>query len=612
MCGISGFFSVEPVVQDSEEAGLIRMRAALAHRGPDGSGVRYMRHAAFAHNRLAIIDPAAGVQPLTDPAGLVTIVFNGEIYNYRELRTRYAGFDYRTQSDTEVIVAIYMRDGIDGLVQLRGMFAIALWDARSSTGWLIRDPVGIKPLFVLESSRRLYFASEAKAILAGRASKPRLNMGALHQLLNFRYLTGDDSLFEDIHQVPPGQVIEWQADGRMRRWTPSWPSSGQPGIRDAFSQAVSRHLVADVDVGCFLSGGIDSAMIASQASRSMSIQTFTLNAGDDPRESSNAAETAALLGLPNTVFEFAMPDVVAFHKSLVKHLEVPKVNAVQSAILAEHTARHSKVALSGLGGDEIFLGYNAHRIMWAAKWAGRFTPMGSNRFAARLLSTFMEDQIPWGERTRALTMLAAIPGWSRVYGVLRNVWDSPAMRRQVYADRMLDSRMGDSFEWLGTQFPEGAGGVEGMREFEFRHKMVNDLLWNEDRVSMRAGLEVRVPFLDWDLVGACRALSARELMPQGRTKYLLKKMAQEMLPESVVRRPKSGFQIDVVGASESTLAPLFDAYLSEEVVKHHGLFNPAFIADVRSHRHDRRWRWHYFLLYLMAQTHILMDEYEFS
>ncbi len=612
MCGISGFFSAEPAQRAADEATLLRMQAALAHRGPDGSGTRLMSHAAFAHNRLAIIDPSAGVQPLSDAGDAVTIVFNGEIYNYRELRAKYRDFAYRTQSDTEVIVAIYMRDGIEGLSQMRGMFALAMWDARIRTGWLLRDPVGIKPLFLLNNGRHLYFASEAKAILAGRGAKPELDRSALHQVLNFRYLPGDASLFRGITQLPPGKAIEWSPAGATKIFSPAWPSSDDTHIGDAFAQAVSRHLVADVGVGCFLSGGIDSAMIAAVAAREMPISTFTLDVGDDPMERRNAAETAALLGLPNTSFDFSIPDVVSLHQSLVRHLEVPKVNAVQSAVLAGFAVKHTKVALSGLGGDEIFLGYNAHRIMWAAQWAGRFSPLGANRVIARLVGPLLQDGVPWSERTRAVAMLAAIPGWSDVYGILRNVWDSPAMRRRIYSERMLDASLDSSFRWLREQFPATVGGVEAMRRFEFQNKMVNDLLWNEDRVSMRVGLEVRVPFLDWDLVGAAGRRSAAELMPFGRAKYQLKRIARGLLPHQVVRRRKSGFQIDVVGASATTLAPLFDRYLNDDVVKRHDLFSVVFIREVLSHRHDRRWRWHFFLLYLMAQTHILMDEYGMS
>lgn len=612
MCGISGFFSDAPVVREADEPVLLRMQEALRHRGPDGNGIAFVKHAAFAHNRLAIIDPAAGVQPLSDASGAVTIVFNGEIYNYRELRSRYPHFAYRTNSDTEVIVSVFMNEGIEGLTQLRGMFAIALWDARANKGWLLRDPVGIKPLFFCMADNRLYFGSEAKALLVGGALKPSLDVGSLHQLMNFRYVTGDASLFSQISQVPPGQILEWQPGSGTRRWTPSWNSQSGLSTTEAFTQAVSRHLVADVKVGCFLSGGIDSALIAAVACRQEKIETFTLDVGDDPLERQNAAETAALLGLPNTAFDFSLNDVVGFHQSLVKHLEAPKVNAVQSAILSEHAVRHTKVALSGLGGDELFLGYNAHRILWAAQSADRMMPFGMNRWLAGVFGGLVDDGIPWGERTRAVEMLRAMPNWGAVYGILRNVWDSPAMRRAVYGPRMLDANPPASFEWLSKHFPSGVGGVQAAREFEFRNKMVNDLLWNEDRVSMRVGLEVRVPFLDWDLVATCNRKSVRELMPMGRAKHALKSLARGIVPEPVLRRQKSGFQLDVVDASGSTLAPLFDAYLSDEAVHRHGLFSMSFVQEVMKHRGDRRWRWHFFLLYLMAQAHIFMDEYELS
>lgn len=610
MCGISGFFS-EPTL-DPGEAGprLARMGAALAHRGPDGRGTALFPHAALAHNRLAIIDLVGGRQPLTGASGQTHVVFNGEIYNYRELRGGLRDYPFRTQSDTEVILALYEREGVAGWSRLRGMYAFALWDDGAGRGFLLRDPLGIKPLFFNEQAGRLAFASEAKALFA-HGIRPELDAGALHQVMNFRYLAGAGSLFRGIGQLPPGGLLTW-AEGRTR--LVSGPGAGPEGgdgdgsLGEIFEAAVSRHLVSDVPVGCFLSGGIDSALVARAASQHGALSSYTLEVGDDPQEAEHAAQTAAWLGIANHRQAFALPDPVAVHRDLLRHLETPKVNALQGMMLAEFTARHVKVALSGLGGDELFYGYNAHRLMWLAA-AGRLAP-GSIRRAAAALLRPLGGNMDWSERTRALAMLRAVPDWSRVYGLLRNVWDSPGMRRRVYGERLLDMNPPDSFAWLAACFPAGADPVEAMAAFEMDNKLVNDLLWNEDRVSMRVGLESRVPFLDHELVRHARSRSRRELMPWGRGKYALKRYARRVLPPRILARRKSGFQLNIVAAAGNELKPVFDEYLSEERLRAHGLFNAAFVRQVRAMPAAKGARWHWFLLYLMAQTHMLVEEFD--
>lgn len=606
MCGLSGFFSATPLEPAAETVRLDRMRAALAHRGPDGSGIEIFDRAALVHNRLAIIDLAGGHQPLYGAAG-TCIVFNGEIYNYRELRARLPDYPFRTRSDTEVIVALYEREGLTGFRHLRGMYAFALWDGRR--GVLVRDPAGIKPLFYAVQGDRLLFASEAKAILAHGGGPARLDPAALHLMLNFRYVAGDASLFAGITQVPPGTVLVWTPE-RLERLPLAEPDGAPPDdIDTALAAAVQSHLVADVPLGCYLSGGIDSALVARHACYHAQIEGFTLEVGDDPREADHAAETARWLGIPDHRQAFAIADPVALHRALAWHLETPKVNALQGAMLAEFTARRVKVALSGLGGDELFYGYNAHRILWLAQQARRLLPGASNRWLAALLRPLTGNAV-WSEPRRAAEMLAALPDWARVYGVLRNVWDSMALRRLIYGERMLDAALPDAFAWLARHFSAEPDAATAMARFEFGHKLVNDLLWQEDRVSMRVGLEVRVPFLDRELTRCVRRLSRRALMPAGRKKYRLKAHARAQLPDFILRRPKSGFQLDITAAAHGVLKPVFDEYLSEERLRHHRLFNPGFVRAVRAEPVRQGLRWHYFLLYLMAQCHLLREVFD--
>lgn len=608
MCGIGGVFSTQPVDATAGAEMLARMQTALAHRGPDGSGSALFGHAALVHTRLAIIDLEGGHQPLYSPSGKTCIVFNGEIYNYSELRARLPDYPFRTRSDTEVIVALYETEGVEGWRRLRGMFAFALWDKPAGTGFLARDPLGIKPLFYREESGILSFASEAKGILASRG-ETTLDLSALHRLLNFRYVSGEDSLFSGIRQLAPGNVLSWGSGNSSLRLLEPLAEGGPASLADAMGTAVQRHLVADVPIGCFLSGGIDSALVARLATPHTSLTSYTLAVGDDPLEADNAAATAAWLGIPNHCRAFALDDPLSAHRAMVYHLETPKVNALQGMMLAEFTAGYVKVALSGLGSDELFYGYNAHRIMWLMQQATRLLPARANRLAASALNGILAKKIAWSEPERALAMLAAAPGWARVYGILRNVWDTPRLRRIVYGERLLDANLPDCFDWLETRFPAGTDAAQAMAEFELENKMVNDLLWQEDRMSMRVGLETRVPLLDWDLVHHARSHSRSELMPYGKKKHALKHYARSVLPASILQRRKSGFQIDIVSAAQTLLKPVFDEYLSEQKITRHRLFNSAFVRTVRAQPPRKGLRWHYFLLYLMAQTHIFLETF---
>jgi len=616
MCGIAGWFRAG--TDPGADAGVLaRMTARLAHRGPDGRGTAFAGAAAFGHTRLAVIDPAGGEQPMRDAHGTTLITYNGEIYNFRALRAELerCGERFRTDSDTEVILALYRVHGADGFARLRGMYAFALWDGARRTGWLARDPMGIKPLFVAEGrGGRLLFASEAKAILAAEPGHARLDEGALNLVMNFRYLPGGASLFRGVRQLAPGTLLRWREPGAVeeRALAAAPKPPDEVPVLQAIRDSVRHHLTADVQVGSYLSGGLDSALITALAAREAGpLPTFTLDVGDDPHEARNAAATAALLGLPNRRGQCAAVDRERLAK-LVWHLEVPKINALQVSDLARMTAGHVKVALSGLGGDELFLGYNAHRILHAALWVERALPAPVRRALAALARpTLGTGAGPvWSERARALEMLQILGDWPTTYGILRNVWDAPRLRRRIYGPRMLDARPASAFDTLSALWPRADDPLAAMAEFEWREKMVNDLLWQEDRASMAEGLEVRVPFVDRMLLARIAHERRHARIPGGRGKALLRAAALEVLPASVVDRPKSGFQVRVHEFFPTRLAAVAEELLSAEEIRRHGLFNPNFVCHVRSLRPGKRLRWHLFMLYLMLMTHLWMRAFE--
>jgi asparagine synthase (glutamine-hydrolysing) len=617
MCGIVGWFSSRPVA--AESAGRLQaMVDSLAHRGPDGQGALLTGNAALGHTRLAIIDPDGGAQPMSNESGTVHIVFNGEIYNFGAIREALIrdGIGFHTHSDTEVILKLYEHHGWESFARLRGMYAFAIWDGRSRTAWLARDPNGIKPLFVQRTEKNeLTFASEAKAILADDPTRARLDEDSLHLLLNFRYLPGTRSLFRGITQLAPGEVVSWRPDGTEKSYriglSPELDSNEE--ILNEVASSVRAHLVADVEVGAYLSGGIDSATIVALAKRDgfNRIRTFTLEVGDDPNEARNAARTAQLLDVEN-VHEAPLQSAQDALPQMVWHLEIPKVNGLQVYQLARMAAKHVKVALSGLGGDELFLGYNAHRILHLARRTDRLLPAWATRTAGRAASAFVRRLCApvWTEPERALLMLEALGTWDRVYGLLRNVWDSGELRRIIYGPRLLDAQLTDAFSALAQGWPRASDPVAAMAEFEWNQKMVNDLLWQEDRLSMAVGLEVRVPFVDSVLKNRLAKLSPAALMRNGRPKAFMRDMLRSVLPQEILKRPKSGFQVDAPIFFTNYLAPLADELLSDSRVREAGLFNPSFVKRLRTYPPRTRFRWHYFLLYLMLGAHLWLDIFE--
>jgi len=370
MCGVAGWFSSIPE-SPQDHARLARMSSSIKHRGPDQSGAGVFGAARFAHVRLSIIDVDHGEQPFVSTSGKSSLIFNGEIYNYQSLRDtlQNRGIVFKSRSDTEVIVNLYELEGTAAFSMLRGMFSIALWDNVQEQGYLVRDSNGIKPLFYHQcSSGELYFGSEAKAILAAKTELARLDESTLHQVMNFRYIPGQGSLLKNIRQLAPGTIMTWR-DGKStsRNFEPAIYNT-YSSLRSALEDSVSAHVIADVSVGSYLSGGVDSALISSLASKHIDhreLKTFTMNVGDDPLEADNAKASAILLDLSNICADAGEVGIDAFRR-LIWHLEVPKINAMQVQGLSNLASQHVKVVLSGLGADELLAVITC--ISWFTCW----------------------------------------------------------------------------------------------------------------------------------------------------------------------------------------------------------------------------------------------------
>lgn len=610
MCGITGWFSQLPITVEEKNM-LNPMIDKLAHRGPDGRGSFFTQHAALGHTRLAVIDLSSGDQPLHSIDGLVSIIFNGEIYNYQSIRQDLTkqGFQFKTHSDTEVILNLYLRDGWKGFNLLRGMFAIVIWDQRTQTGYLCRDSIGIKPLFLQYTKNNLIFGSEAKSIIARNSQKPSLDENNLHLLLNFRYLPGNRSLFRNIVQLEPGKVLQWK-NGISKKFELSPTVHCQDNVLKCMEDSVRIHLTSDVEVGLYLSGGMDSAVITALAVKAgyTKLNTFTLEAGDNPNEAKYAKLTAKYFKV-NNICEPIANDLAGLFTKLIWHLEVPKINSLQSSLVAKLAAQHVKVVLSGLGGDELFYGYNIHRIIYYLNLATCLSPRKLLTVLGKLGNSLPTNTY-WSETGRLMTALQHTDQWHIVYGLIRNLWDRSIDRRELYGPRLLDHPLEDTFDILEKYWPKVNDPLLATTQYEFQQKMVNDLLWQEDRMSMAQGLEVRVPFLDLAMTNRIQQIKRDVLMPHGKAKGYLKNTVSAILPESILKRPKSGFQVSSPEFFHSHLIHIANDVLSKEKVIRYGLFNYNFIKNTMNLPIKKQYRWHYFQLYLMLMTHLWVDIFE--
>ena len=610
MCGIAGTCGFG-------DEGLIRAMAdTLIHRGPDGDGYFVGDDVCLANRRLAIQDIAGGAQPMTNEDGSIVVVYNGETYNYPELRERVLarGHTLHTNCDTEVLAHLYEDEGIDFAARLNGTFAFALLDRRRRRLFIVRDPLGVKPLVYAERDGRLAFGSEAKAVLASGLVAAEPDEAGLHLAMNVRYIPGERTLFKGIHTLPPGHVLEF-GGGQTRRyayagidWTPDDTLSRADwleGIRAHYEAAVERQLLSDVPLGVSLSGGIDSSSIVAMMRRVHSgpIATFSLGFDEPTDELDDArfvAETFETDHQELTLREPALPHLA----DAIRHSEQPKVNSLQLYLLHRYIGEHVTVVLSGLGGDEIFAGYDIYGILGRTE---RLRSGASGRAVAALapLLDWTAHRLARRRRpqldlaARKLEWLAAGGDGARNYLLLRNGWDfNPGLMERVYTPEFaqrLATRCRDDYD---DYFADGRSLPSQVLRAEFSTKMMSDLLHNEDTMSMAHSVESRVPLLDLELVRFTARIPDEIRFGTGM-KGLLKQALRGILPDRVLDKPKWGFTFNPVEQFQKDLGPMAREVLTPERLERSGIFNAGFVRDVLAARPHQRLRWHYFMLWQM-------------
>ena len=558
MCGICGQFNYRddaPVIRRDIE----RMADSIVHRGPDDFGFHLDGPVGLGFRRLSIIDLAGGHQPMSDMEETVWVVFNGEIYNFPELKRELEshGHVFRTRSDTEVIVHGYKQWGDDVFNHLNGMFGVAVWDVRKRRLVLARDPFGIKPIYYSVDGRRLLFGSEIRAVLAAMKDAPDVDPNALNLFLRYRYTPSPFTMFQGIAKLAAGNMLVCE-NGKCtpRLWykyqprpfsPPKTANEAEEELLALYKRAMERHLLSDVPVGLLLSGGVDSGMLLALMNLyGKEWRTFTVGYGsqfaDD--EFDDAGKTAAQFGARHTAVELSRDTYESSLQSIVSSLEEPIASSsiVPMYFVSQRAKADVKVALMGQGPDELFGGYKRHLGVryghyWGAApdWmrssiATAISALPRNETLKRgLYSLDVKDRI-----RRYQNVLSLLPG-DEIDGLFRG-----GILEHGAGDRILDSwsdlvpLMSDTDELGGFQF------------LEMRSTLSDELLMYGDKLSMAHGLEVRVPYLDKEIVEFTERLPADLKVRRGTRKWLHRRVCGRMLPNEILGRKKRGFAVNVV------------------------------------------------------------------
>ncbi|HEV2455615.1 MAG TPA: asparagine synthase (glutamine-hydrolyzing), partial [Verrucomicrobiae bacterium] len=555
MCGICGqikLTSDEPVDMET----IRRMAGSIVHRGPDDEGYFQDGSLGFGFRRLSIIDLSGGHQPMSDAQKNVWIVFNGEIYNYKELRSELEshGHIFQTNSDTEVIIYGYKQWGTRVFDHLNGMFGVAIWDVKRKRLIVARDAMGIKLIYYRLANGALSFGSEIRPVLAAENSRPAVDPVALNLFLRFRYTPAPLTIFQGIRKLAPGTMLIVE-NGHLReeRWYDfrPVPFSNPPDDREAteellrlYRAAVKRHLLADVPVGILLSGGLDSGLLlALMNEHGRNWPAYTVGYGtrfaDD--ELADAAETASILGARHTQvlldqaeFEKSLPDIVRFLEEPVAASSI-----VPMYFVCKRARQDVKVALIGQGPDELFGGYNRHLgIQYGSYWRGM--PKGIQSFAASVVS-----KLPRNETLkRGVQSLGVSDRLTRYQDVFSIV---PAETVDGLF-REANGHFRGLIEFLEPLKPqmENLDELGGFQLVEIRSSLPDELLMYADKLSMAHSLEARVPYLDRTVVEYAQRLDAGYKVRGGERKWLHRRVCEKFLPRAVMNRKKRGFAVNVV------------------------------------------------------------------
>ncbi len=628
MCGIAGI-----IEKNKDNNALMHsMLDIVEHRGPDGKSVFQHGDVTLGHRRLAIIDLVTGDQPIFNEDKSVCVVFNGEIYNFREIKKKleHIGHTFYTSSDTEILVHLYEEEGPEFMAQLNGIFAFALFDMNRNRLVLARDHFGVKPLHYYSENDVFLFGSEQKSMLLHPRFERKLNYRALHSHINLRYTQMNETLFEGVKRLPPAHYLLWENGNYNIR--PYWKLEPKPDPQmkeeDAIEQmhyylkqAVERQLLSDVPVGVYLSGGMDSSTIVQKMHELGvdPINTFTMGFNEPTDEFPDAERIAKHFSTNHKTFSLTMNPMKDF-PSVIWHAEEPKINLLQGYNMSKFVREHVTVVLGGLGGDELFAGYDIHRFVVSFnKWHKRM-PVFMQKLMQMKSSLLFKMQnatnsLRFDEYRRGMQMLLAIGDVERFYLILRNAWDfDSGFYKDIYHPEMYQHML-ENVSKVKSQFDTffkisaASSALDQVLFAEFHSKMVNDYLLTEDRMSMSHSVEQRVPFLDPDLVRFGYSIPVHLKIKNRQTKYLFRKAMMQKLPQDIITKKKWGFTVNPYLQFKKDLKTVAEKILTQDFVEKQGIFNYRYIRRILDYPPHPKLRWHYNYLWIVMGLAIWQKMY---
>jgi asparagine synthase (glutamine-hydrolysing) len=581
---------------------LAGMMTSMQHRGPDDDGVYIEKNLAIGIRRLSIIDIEGGHQPMSNEDGSIWIVFNGEIYNFPELRLTLLakGHVFRTRSDTETIIHAYEEWGMESFARLNGMFGFALWDRRNQELILARDPFGIKPLYYTEYQGRLIFGSEIKAILADPEIPREVDLVALTQFLAFSFVPSPYTMFKGIKKIPPGYAMCITSDGtNLNRFyqrdivikdksSVEWLEE----LRNQIEAAVDRQMVADVPVGVMLSGGMDSATVATLMRKisGQPVHSFTIGFTGDFQQNEliQARRSSELIGTTHHESLISSEEFVEFLPKSIWHLEEPIANPSSLPFywICRLARDYVKVVLTGQGADEPFAGYGRHLGEYYGDWYRR-TPHAIRKYFLIPLV----DALPRNEQLKRAVHSLDIPETLSRLTQIYSIFDADLRQRLYKPEMQFESQA--NLELIVKEWQSDALHLDSLNQMTYidaRFSLADNLLMYGDRMSMAVSLEARVPFLDLELMSFVESMPARYKIRGLTQKYMLKKAVAKWLPSEIIKRKKIGFATPIDQWFSSELRN----YISDRLLGSGSAckiyFNPVtikkLIADHESKRHD--------------------------
>ena len=593
MCGICGvvFFDER---READPHLLRTMNQTLVHRGPDDEGYVIDGPAALAARRLSIIDLTTGHQPIGNEDGSIWAALNGEIYNHQDVRQELEGRGhvFRTRCDTEVITHAYEEWGEDCVQRFNGMFAFAVWDGRRRVLLLVRDRLGVKPLYYALTSEGILFGSELKAILAHPSAPREVDFAALDAFLTFEYIPAPLTIFHGVRKLPAGHLLRLEKGQAMIRQYWDVPVGEMPAseqeyeerLRSLLADAVRLRLISDVPLGAFLSGGVDSSIIVGLMAGHTNgpVKTFSIGF-DDPSYNELAYARAVAQHFHTEHREFTIqPDIVDLSERLITHFDEPFADSsmFSTFLVSQVTREHVTVALSGDGGDELFAGYDHYLAGKADQWYRRLPSVLRRRVFPELVRWLSPSTKKKGAVNKLKRFVEGAAGPDELGHLRWITFLTAADREQLYTSALHEQIVTlEPTQYVTGHFTRArdAAPLAQQMYVDLKTYLVDDILVKVDRMSMANSLEVRTPFLDYRVVELAARMPAHLKLRGWERKYILKRAMSSLLPPEVVNRKKEGFSVPLKNWLRGSLREMMQDVLSTDALKRQGWFQPQYV-----------------------------------